>query len=265
MTTTALTLRKTITEIVRVYEDTVKEVQESFARIAAADKRLNEAFTMDHWSSIHLRGAHHRGMDFSDPSDVLANLKKDVWHALVERLELRRMLSVKRSKELEQHLEKGDLPDITEANVFEFVQFYIEHLDDMLTEAVAEVFDFLRPHRSRHKTNTELEIGRRVILVRTVETGWSGGFRVHYHRQPQLTALENVFQALDGKGSISKHHYSTLQIAIEAAKEGCGETEYFAFRCYQNGNLHLEFRRPDLVTQLNRTAGGARLRPATVA
>ena len=48
--------------------------------------------------------------------------------------------------------------------------------------------------------------------------------------------------------------------AIEAAKDGTGETEYLRFRCFRNRNLHLEFKRLDLVAKLNAIAGGMRLR-----
>jgi hypothetical protein len=39
-----------------------------------------------------------------------------------------------------------------------------------------------------------------------------------------------------------------------------GETEYFAFRCFRNHNLHLRFKRPDLVAKINQIAGGNALR-----
>jgi len=48
--------------------------------------------------------------------------------------------------------------------------------------------------------------------------------------------------------------------AIEAAKDGTGETEYLRFRCFRNRNLHLEFKRLDLVAKLNAISAGMRLR-----
>jgi len=36
---------------------------------------------------------------------------------------------------------------------------------------------------------------------------------------------------------------------------GTGETEYFKFKACKNGNLHLEFKRMDLVSKLNQLAG----------
>jgi hypothetical protein len=49
---------------------------------------------------------------------------------------------------------------------------------------------------------------------------------------------------------------SPLVAAIEAAEDGHGETAYFKFKCHKNRNLHLEFKRLDLVKQLNGLATG---------
>ena len=68
-----------------------------------------------------------------------------------------------------------------------------------------------------------------------------------------------MFHALDGNGTI-KTHRGPLIDAKEAAKDGTGETDYFRFRCFRNRNLHLEFKRLDLVAKLNAVAGGLRLR-----
>jgi len=64
---------------------------------------------------------------------------------------------------------------------------------------------------------------------------------------------------LDGNGTI-KTHRGPLIDAIEATKDGTGETEYFRFKCFRNRNLHLEFKTLDLVAKLNAVAGGMRLR-----
>ena len=80
-----------------------------------------------------------------------------------------------------------------------------------------------------------------------------------HYREQNIRAIDNVFHALDGNGTI-KSHRGPLIDAIEASKDGTGETEYFRFRCFRNRNLHLEFKRLDLVAKLNAVAGGMRLR-----
>ena len=112
------------------------------------------------------------------------------------------------------------------------------------------------------KTNTELEIGERVILGSVVRR-WYGTWQVNDYARQRLIALENVFNGLAGNGEICKTYYSQLQTEIERREDnnGEGETALFAFRACKNGNLHLRFKRLDLLAQFNALAGGKNLRP----
>lgn len=179
------------------------------------------------------------------------------------------MMSVARWAELQKQIEHHELPDITEENVAALVEGFRSQLPEMLTEAVAEVFEWLRPHATRYKRNSELEVPRRIALTGIVEI-WSFGrgspFHVRHYREPLLTALENVFSALDGKPAITKTHYSAISTAIRAEDfKGHGKTDYFEFRVYKNGAMHLTFLREDLLARFNQIAGGRRLRPSTEA
>jgi hypothetical protein len=257
--TSAITKHLTVTEAVRAYEQAVAQIRHGFAEVAAAEALLRNTFL----SNVSVRDRYSRStLDFTSPDDALFSVHKGVWRAIVERLELRRMLSIQRAKELDQMLDKGELPEITEENVAAFVRHFDSNLDDMLGEAIEEVFDWLRPRHNRYKTNSELEIGRRVILSYVVEAGYgSTPFRVNYNYDRELTALENVFTALDGQGQITKTHYSALSNAIKESPDGTGQTPYFRFRACKNRNLHLEFLRLDLLERFNQIAGGRRLRP----
>ena len=67
-----------------------------------------------------------------------------------------------------------------------------------------------------------------------------------------MVALDRAFHILDGAG-IPGGYQSPLVDAINTSgNKGVGETAYFSFRCYENGNLHLKFLRLDLVKELNR-------------
>jgi hypothetical protein len=90
-----------------------------------------------------------------------------------------------------------------------------------------------------------------IILGWYCERAWSGTeFRVNYHRQKELHAIDGVFHLLDGKGPI-KTCTGPLETAIQNASDGKGETDYFKFKRFKNHNLHLEFKRLDLVKELN--------------
>lgn len=265
MPRTKLARRLTVTEVVRVYEEASATIRGAFAQVAAAEAVLNETFCMDSYKSIDASG--HR-FNFNAPEDALVRMRHDVWRAIVERLEVRRMMSIARAAELDRQLDRLELPEITERSVSELVLGFQANLDVMLAEAVEEVFAWLRPRRSQYKTNSELEVPERVVLTGAVDrwdkitTSW----RVYYRREQEFTALENVFTALDGRGQITKTHYSAISTAIKAPGfDGVGETPYFAFRTWKNGNMHLRFKRLDLLARFNAIAGGRRLRPARAA
>lgn len=268
-TSTALATRATISAIVRTYETEAANIRAAFAMVAAAERNMGAVIALG-GDSIRVGDRHHRSVDWNDPSEALARFNRTTWEALVERLEIRRMLSVKRATELDKQLRDGELPEITEQSVADFASFYSEHLPDMLDEAVREVFDWLRPRHDHHKTNDLYQIGPRVVITHMVSTGFGGKWKVSYYREANLSALENVLNALDGKGQILKSYRAAIVNSIEATpivsgEAGKGETDLFAWKAHRNGTLHLRFKRPDLVRLLNQRAGGMRLRPGEAA
>lgn len=194
---------------------------------------------------------------------LLKEMKKDAWRILIDRMELRRVLSIKRAAELDKQLETGEgLPDIEENQITAMLEGTLNNVPQLIEEAVKEVFDWLRPHRSEYKTNSEFEVGKRVIIRYGVSGTWSKTWHTEYNREQNIRALDNVFHALDGQGTV-KSNRGPLVDAINACEKGVdtGETTYFRFKCFHNQNLHLEFKRLNLVAKLNQVAGGMRLRP----
>ncbi len=258
-----LAIRSTAREMANAFAQAEQEVRAQFAAILATQDRLDAAFGLVAYDSIKI-DATHRGhdCDFRDVDRAIKRMARQAWGHIVARLELKRKMSIKRYDDLERDLQdlKIDLPAITEENVVKFAQGYIELMPDMIAEAVGEVFEFLRPHRSAHKTNTELEIGRKVILTGVLRGRTMAGRQATSYWSSRFVALENVFTHLDGHGQVNKQWWSALEQAFSSADEGA--TPYFAFKCYGNGNLHIEFKRLDLLAKLNKMAGGMRMRPA---
>lgn len=256
----------TVAELVTAYRLAVADLQEAFRLIGQAEERLKGAFvfkdgrrsiyfTTNRYSAAHVSSAHI--------DTVLELLRRDTWRFLFERLDIRRTMSIKRYEEWDKKMRDDwkDLPEITVENVNAFVQHQAASLPDLFEEAVVEVFEWLRPWRSEYKTNSLEEIGPKVILNGMIEDQrWSTKWRINYNRQQNLTALENVFSGLDGKGTVNKRYRSVLEDAIEASEDGRGETEYFAFKAYKKGTLHLRFKRLDLLKKLNQIAGGKNLK-----
>ena len=257
-----ITPKVTVGELVDVVEKAERDIREAFATIHAAEQSLTAVFALEQWSSISVP---HRYVNYGKPDDAIIELSRTLWRALIDRLEVKRMLSPQAARTLEDQIERGPHVPITQENVRQVVEHFQKSLPDMLRESVEYVFNFLRPRHSRLKTNTQFEVKPKVIIEGALEW-WVNHYHVHHHWQDSLRALENVFTALDGKGQISKTYYSHLSDEIgKTGEEGRGATEYFEFKCYRTGNLHLKFKRLDLLKHFNEMAGGRRLKPETTA
>lgn len=265
--TTDLAIHATVRELCAAFVSAERDVRAAFAQIVAAEERVNAAFAPgERHHSIHVSACGSALRDnFRDVEETIAIMTKAAWRRIVDRLELKRFMSIKRFDDMMRQLDEGKLPVITEENVMGFARSQLAQARDMLQEAVLEVFEWLRPRgwtgAGKLKTNGGVEVGQKAILPSVVSIDW-GRWRVSYHYRQHLIALENVFNGLAGNGEICKANQSLLHTAIEASTTGEGETDMFAFRACRNGNLHLSFKRPDLLTRFNQIAGGKRLRPA---
>lgn len=169
---TDLALRATVRELVAAFEAAERDVRESFARIVAAEERVNAVFgNGESHEKIRVSacGTYYRD-HFRDADEAVRIMTVQAWSAIVDRLELRRFMSIKRWEQLQKQLtadrhQRGDvvdLPPITEESVMAFATATLASAREMLQEAVAEVFEWLRPGQhnptARLKTNSQLEV-----------------------------------------------------------------------------------------------------------
>ena len=270
MDSDALTKAATVTELVAAYTEACATIRGAYGMLAEAQDQLTRTFKLDGVGgpTVGISKYRHQSPNWGDPDETIEGIRRSCWGSLVERLELRRMMSIERWKQLEHTLEKEELPEITEDNVRAFVAQQRSALPDMLKEAIHEVHEWLRPHEhtraADYVRNSQYEVPRRIAITYAVESSWQRTYSIRYHQQQRFIALENVFSALDGKGQITKTYLSALENAIKeigVGSNGAAATPYFRAKPHKNGALHLEFLRPDLLARFNAIAGGKRLKP----
>ena len=261
--TTALVGRLSVEELVRAYEQAEADVRRAFGIVAGALGSLNGALALDSHKFTLRRGQHYtHDLTWDEPEEHIRELRRQAWQALIERMEIRKYMSIAAWTTFQKQIDDGEPPPINVATIKGMIDQFQADIPDMLQVAVKEVFEWLRPTGDRYKTNSQFEIGERVVLTWMVERSF-GRWRVRYDREQNLLALENVFAIVGGLVPQQAGYYSALSTAIKACPpESChGATDLMEFRGYGNGNLHLRFRRMDLVRRLNAVAGGARLKP----
>jgi hypothetical protein len=259
--------RSTVAEIVRAYERTEAAIRSSFAAIVAAGVDMSRAVGEPD-DSIRVSATGNRGLcRFDEPDEAVDLVRREVWRTLIRRLDIQRLMAVTEWEAFTKSLEEKSPPPISEDYINGFMSRIMAGMAGMHERAVLEVFDWLRPRceeRRTHKANHVWHIGPRVVLTWQVEQAWHPGrFRLRIGNDHQrLVAFENVFCVLDGAPKYESSG-SELGHAIAAAPNGIGETRWFKFRCFKNGNLHLEFRRPDLIARINQIAGSRAMRPSS--
>lgn len=260
-----LVKRATVEDIVAAYRAACETVTRCFTELAEAQRSYADAVLSKHRGFFAFQARHGRGTDFtSDIPLVLANIHRDTWTVIFEKLEVVRFLSSERMKELERQIEDGEMPEITVEAVMSAYTSLCVQLPELSKESVKEAYNILRPRGhtrvGKLKTNTELEVGRKVILSSMVGPSWGGKLRVSTYGEEQLRTLERVMRMLDGKGTFTEQYHSAIWAEMDAGNAS-GETEFFKFKGCKNGNMHLEFKRLDLLAKLNEIAGGKNLRP----
>lgn len=260
-----LATRLTVQELVSIYNDGCESLRRCFAELNELEQHIGNR--VGSHSRFSFQDRHGGSLSFDDCESTINRFRVEMWGVIVDQLEIRQFLSSAKAKELDDRFRicPDSFPEITEANIQVFAQDFRSRLFDIHEEAVKEVFEFLRPVRSKLKTNTEYEVGEKVILERWLQIPecYMSTHRVSYYRSSQLTALEKVFRAMDGKGMRILGFASELENEIQSTSLGGNgecQTQYFHAKCFKNGNLHLRFKRMDLVAKLNKIAGGKRLK-----
>lgn len=265
----------TVTRLAGVYQKTTTRIRQLILELGEELEELKAAFSLtDALTSgfdikLHCFGSSY-GYDpnAEDVDRILREMKRHAWGTLIQKLDIMKIMSSKRQQELRNALYYGpssrygqpapdEFPEITEENILSVLSGMVSSADEFIEEAILEEYDWLRPGvhwKDEYKTNRTDRIGRKVIKY-CVERTWDKSWQPHHSYSSHLRAIDWIFHNLDGK-AIPREHDGPLISAIRGSgRAGVGQTDYFKFKCYGNGNLHLEFRRQDLLDKFNQIAG----------
>lgn len=261
---TDLIPHQTVTAIVENVDKAREEVRQGFALIVTAKKRLHSALGDSNYYD-HIIKSSLSDYSFSDNEVVEESLRlitQNAWRYILEQTGLTKFMTDKRRHELEAQIDGDQLPPLTVENIMGTLQGISGKINGLLEECIKEVFDWLRPQQDwgvgALKTNNKFKVGQKVIVGWVVEHGYhSAKYQFQWGVEQRFTSLANAFSLLDGKGmQQSPHDFVTrCKVAMSGGAETF-EDEYFRCKFYGNGNMHIAFKRPDLLAQLNRVGGG---------
>jgi len=261
--------RQTVTAIVENVDLAKKEVAEAFKLLISAQSRLNHALggggIEDGSYYHHLFDRDINDYDLPGHADQSEKrITKNSWKYILDQTGLNQYMTEKRKTELYQQIEDGTLPPLTVENIQGTLMGLAGKMNGLMEESIREVFDWLRPGHDYGvgalKTNKRFTVGERAIVGWSVENSFRGGYRFQYRNEPKFISLGNVFSLLDGKGVLQNPHDLVTRCKVAMiAGESSFEDDYFHLKFFSNGNVHIRFKRIDLLKDLNRIGGGAGL------
>lgn len=240
----ALVKPETLAEMVAKYEQSLRDIN-------ALQPYYEKA-------AHHLKSG-YRSYDKVDFKYTLECLKKEAWNEVFHKTNLYQLMSIAESEKIKKSLYNRDscedikVPDFTFENVMAFIEAKTQDMPNMIRGKIEEVYKILRPRNyyqlKTNETSLFEGVGKKVILSHFFESNYSGGLRICYHKEQELNAIQEIFWLLDGKGV--PHDAEKLYHKLYKAERGDAyEDEYFRIKGYSNGNMHLEFKRMDLVSKV---------------
>lgn len=240
------------TALVDNYNQAVKDITQAYDLLYQAKLRLAGVFGQyaDQVLPYHANDYNLK----STCKDALKIVKRKAWNSTVKQMGFSRLMSQKRLDQLQEDLNTDNIPDFNLSNIHNIFQSLYTTQEDMFAESVKEVYNWLRPISS-YKTNSPYEVQKKVILTRILDN-WGFGKKLDYKQEQNIYNLDKIFHALDGNG-IPKYPADLVTIikqTFEDNEDVCN-TDYFSAKFYNNGNMHLVFKRLDLVDKFNKIAG----------
>ena len=214
--------------------------------------------------------------------DECLEIERCAWRKFIDDLHMREVLSINARNKLDKQLNENQrgygreqpLPPFTEENVFGFFEQTCANIPNLINEALQEVFKWLTPSQrwTGCKTSNEFKIGKKVVLCYVASTGYGGELQVDDNRRAQVDALGNALSMLDGKGVRKTQRDKEDDYKITGSytdawdhdwRQGqTYEDDYLIAKAFQNRNVHITFKRPDLIEKINQAGAEAVLKKA---
>jgi len=244
-------------DLVAAYQGMVKSVEEIYRLLG----EIKQAFKVYLGGSIfpceicgHRPFIHGTARDLErSKEEILASCWGQIFHRI------RNFLPASEIAIIERQIEGKTVPPFTEEEIAKITFSFVSRGEEFKKKMLEGVFNYLRPPGSGLKTNDRSAIDEKAIIRHVIDRNEYYCSLSVYHRD-RLWDMDKVFHLLDGKG-MPKYPGNLVAVLDQAVMDICQtvETEYFACKWFLNGNLHIRFKRMDLVTEINRIAGGDKL------
>lgn len=234
---TGIAIPITITDMCEQRERVVAMVTSYYGQMKLADSMMREMVRYGLPGECVIRGT---------LQDCIKDIDRQFWRAAFEKTGYMQLLDAASRKTLDEDMRKNP-PVFSEANIRSTFISLSQNSEQMFNDGIVNVF---RRLSGNYKTNDAFKIGRKVIMTGMMQSRYAGGLEFRYGwSDDQINDIDRVIKTLDGK----KHNPRELSCAMVGSfgKKEIYEDQYYRAKAYRNSNLHLEFKRVDLVDKIN--------------
>lgn len=244
--------RGSIADLVQEYEAICEMVDQAWAIIKQADGRLKRAIGGDNLYSGDLASWRLH----AEIKDIRPTLKRKFWDHVIIRSGIKNVMHHRVRRELENQMRHDlTMPEFSTEVVHATLYGWAESSHDVFGQMCRETFKAMLPGwHDNYKTNKKHKVSKKVIMSGAM--GWYSE-RVGEYAREKLGDLDRVFHQLDGKSPPEyPHDLPSVIDTASTAKSSYAETEYFKCCWHKNKNIHLTFKRLDLLSEFNRIGAG---------
>jgi predicted RNA methylase len=200
-------------------------------------------------------------------NNMVCEMRKSYWRRSIKLDQIKSRLTDKKRDEFNVFLQQNENLDFTEDNIKTFILNLINNYEDILTEAVLEIFDKMTirhayskdlHNKNVHyfngwKTNKAFKVNKKVILP--FYNGFQdwGGWRLDYKVRYALDDIDTVMNYFDGKSEYVKIS-TAIEEAFKAGESKKIKSTYFTTTVFKKGTAHLIFNSEDILRRFNVTA-----------
>lgn len=238
---TSVAIPTTLADLLQAREDALRLIGDSISIMRKASEVLAPMGSLLMPYSARING---------DVGQIRRELDASMWRRALDLTGFKQLMDAEAAKEFEKGLEPNP-PEFTEGTIrATFLDLRIK-AEPMFRRGIFNVFRYLSDD---YRTNEKepFRIGRKVIMSAMISEGYGmrGGLRVsHGYASDKLNDLDRVFTTLDGKPFQPRSLESAMAVAFEEME--VFENEYYRAKAFRNGNLHMEFKRQDLLDKVN--------------
>ena len=172
---TGIMKNKTAKEMVDNWQEASAIIKKAYSDLKYAKTLLEDTFGKE----AHMEVIARERLVFN-PDEAYSSVQnennKRAWRKIIDILGIRKTMSNKRLKELDENIENNKMLDLTLENIQSISEGMVESAGEYAKEAILEVYEFLRlgaSHNNKYKTNdkyAKFELGKKVIIPYAIET-----------------------------------------------------------------------------------------------